>query len=64
MFLDDIKVFAFLFVLRTYRMVRDDTGWVLRNVRKSRKRGNVTRTYMYTFRGLFARGQTLFALFH
>ena len=53
MCLDDLQVFAFLYALRTYSMVRDDTGWVPRNARKSRKRGNAIRTYMCMFRGLF-----------
>ena len=42
MFLDYINMFAFLLPLRTYRMVRDDTGWVLRDVNKTRE--EVSRT--------------------
>ena len=47
----DNRMIAFLHALCTYNMLRDDIGWVRRNVHKLREK--VTRTYMYMLRGPF-----------
>ena len=56
-FLDDIKTFAFLFVLRTYNMVRDDGGFYVMHV--NREKGNLCR---FTVAFLRSRGNTSFLL--